>query len=154
MCVINLGCLKCCQQSLCEALFSFIIAFFEPFPFALSSHTKKCEEVKITQGINQRLSVFSLKEHILCSTTNRPLHYSMVARLIKENKQELQAHLLCIYLESFFCTALTHQTLRWLFVLFGVTHTAFFKLLSFSLTWLFPFSWEATRVQLVHKKAS
>lgn len=106
--VINLGCLKCCQQPLCEALFSCVIAFFEPFPSALSSHTKKCEEVKITQGINHRLSVFSLKEHILCSTTNRPLHYSMVARLIKENKQELQAHshLLCIYLESFFCYSL------------------------------------------------
>lgn len=96
-------------QPLCGALFRCIIAFFEFFSSALSLHTKKSEEVKITQGINHRLPVFSLKEHILCSTTNRPFHYSTAARLIKEDKQELQAATCSVFiLQSFFRYSLKH----------------------------------------------
>lgn len=73
------------------------------FPLCSVLTHKKCEEVKITQGINHRLSVFSLKEHILCSTTNRPFHYSTAARLIKEDKQELQAATCSVFiLQSLF----------------------------------------------------
>lgn len=146
MCVINHGCLKCCRQPLCEALFSCIIAFFEFFPSALSSRTKKCEEVKITWGINHRLSVFSLKEHILCSTTNRPFHYSTAARLIKDDKQELQAATCSLFtLQSFFrYSPKPTNSDDFLFCL--VQFAAHPSLLSFSQTWPFSLGWDAIGV--------